>query len=116
MHWRKVATVAALGAIALAWEPAGTASAQTAPSASGTRPGATEYSAQARPRVTRPRTRIRVSPAYPYRTFSTPYPVPYEYEYPGPNGVRQCKSRLVQEFRPSGPVVVPRMHCWWEVR
>lgn len=66
--------------------------------------------------MVRPRTRIRVTPAYPYRTFSTPYPVPYEYEYPGPSGVRQCQSRLVQEFRPSGPVVVPRMRCWWEVR
>ncbi len=54
------------------------------------------------------------APIYPYRTFSTDYPVPYEYEYPGPSGVRQCKSRLVQEKRPSGPVVVPTMRCWWE--
>ena len=67
-------------------------------------------------RTVRPRTRIRVAPIYPYRTFSTDYPVPYEYEYPGPRGVRQCTSRLVQENRPSGPIIVPTMHCWWEVR
>jgi hypothetical protein len=65
-------------------------------------------------RRTRPRSRIHVSPAYPYRTFSTNYPVPYEYEYPGPGAVRQCNARLVPENRASGPVIVPRMHCWWE--
>ena len=43
-------------------------------------------------------------------------PGPYEYEYPGPRGVRQCSSKLVQENRPSGQVIVPRMRCWWEVR
>lgn len=71
----------------------------------------TEFSAQSRPR-----TRVLVQPGYPYRRYSTDYPVPYPYEYPGPNGVRQCKARLVQEMRPSGPTVVPRMNCWWEVR
>ena len=76
-----------------------------------------EFSAQSRLDASRPpRTRLRVRPLYPYRTFSTDYPVPYEYEYPGPNGVRQCKARLVQEMRPSGPTVVPKMQCWWEVR
>ncbi len=81
------------------------------------RRGTTEFSAQSRLDASRPpRTRLRVRPIYPYRTFSTDYPVPYEYEYPGPNGVRQCKARLVQEMRPSGPTVVPKMHCWWEVR
>ncbi|MET0538685.1 MAG: hypothetical protein ABWZ64_12190 [Xanthobacteraceae bacterium] len=60
------------------------------------------------------RTRIRVTPLYPYRYFSTPYPVPYKYEYPGPGAVRQCTSWLAQENRVSGPVIVPRMRCWWE--
>lgn len=32
----------------------------------------------------------------------------------GPRAVRQCSVRYVQEFRPSGTVIVPRMHCWWE--
>ena len=76
----------------------------------------TEFSAQSRSETTRPRTRVLVRPPYPYRRYSTDYPVPYQYEYPGPNGVRQCKARLVQEMRPSGPTVVPRMQCWWEVR
>jgi hypothetical protein len=62
----------------------------------------------------RARTRITVVPAYPYRLFSTPYPVPYKYEYPGPGAVRECAAALVPENRPSGPVIVPRMHCWWQ--
>ena len=111
-------TVAAIGAIVFALVPADDAGAQSASGQAATRSGATEFSSQSQPqpRRVRPRTRIRVSPIYPYRTFSTDYPVPYEYEYPGPNGVRQCKSRLVQEMRPSGAVVVPRMRCWWEVQ
>jgi hypothetical protein len=60
------------------------------------------------------RPRIRVAPAYPYRLYSTTYPVPYKYEYPGPGHVRQCRSWLEPENRPSGPVIVPRMRCWWE--
>jgi hypothetical protein len=50
--------------------------------------GATELSAQARPS-----TRLRV--------------------YPGRLLYRDCTFRLVQEWRPSGPVVVPRQRCWW---
>ena len=34
--------------------------------------------------------------------------------YPGPNAKRQCRSWLVQEYRVSGPVIVPQMRCWWE--
>jgi hypothetical protein len=64
--------------------------------------------------LNRPRTRIRVTPRYPYRTESLPYPPPYPIEYPGPGYMRQCKSRLVQEARPSGTVIVQRMQCWWE--
>jgi hypothetical protein len=55
-----------------------------------------------------------VTPAYPYRTYSTTYPVPYTYEYPGPGHVRQCTSWLAAENRPSGAVIVPRMRCWWQ--
>lgn len=32
---------------------------------------------------------------------------------PGPNAVRECRAQLVQEFRPSGTVIVPRMDCHW---
>jgi hypothetical protein len=34
--------------------------------------------------------------------------------YPGPNAVRQCEARYVQEYRQSGTVIVPRMTCWWQ--
>jgi hypothetical protein len=70
--------------------------------------------AQAQSKATRPRTRIRVVPSYPYRTYSTDYPVPYKYEYPGPGFVRQCTAWLAPENRPSGPVIVPKMRCWWQ--
>ncbi len=30
------------------------------------------------------------------------------------NSVRQCRASLVKEYRVSGTVIVPRMHCWWE--
>lgn len=70
--------------------------------------------ARAKSKRARVRPRIRVTPVYPYRLESLPYPPPYKYEYPGPNAVRQCSARLVQEFRPSGTVIVPRMTCWWE--
>jgi hypothetical protein len=33
---------------------------------------------------------------------------------PGPNAKRQCQSWLAQEYRVSGPVIVPQMRCWWE--
>jgi hypothetical protein len=32
---------------------------------------------------------------------------------PGPNAVRDCTATYVQEFRPSGTVIVPRMNCYW---
>jgi hypothetical protein len=73
-----------------------------------------EIAAPSRSQPARARTRIRVTPAYPYRTYSTTYPVPYTYEYPGPGHVRECTSWLAAENRPSGAVIVPRMRCWWQ--
>lgn len=32
---------------------------------------------------------------------------------PGPNAVRDCTASYVQEYRPSGTVIVPRMNCFW---
>ena len=75
---------------------------------------AIEISSQATTMRTRPR--IRVSPRYPRRPYTTLYPLPYGVDYPGPNAVRQCVSRLVPEYRPSGTVIVPRMRCWWAWR
>lgn len=33
--------------------------------------------------------------------------------HPGPNAVRICNAYYEQEYRPSGTVIVPRMHCYW---
>jgi hypothetical protein len=60
------------------------------------------------------RPRIRVTPRCPYRTTSVPYPTPADCDFPGPGFVRQCDARLVREYRPSGTVIVPVTHCWWQ--
>ena len=33
--------------------------------------------------------------------------------YPGRLLYRECDFRLVQQFRPGGPVIVPWQRCWW---
>jgi hypothetical protein len=33
--------------------------------------------------------------------------------YPRHRLHRYCRSWLVKEYRLSGTVIVPRMHCWW---
>jgi hypothetical protein len=103
--------ISALGAALIAAVTAGSARAETGDGSAN--PGWSAR-AQAPSKATRPRTRIRVVPRYPYRTYSTDYPVPYEYEYPGPGFVRQCTAWLAPENRPSGPVIVPKMRCWWQ--
>src|SRR4051794_21447907 len=87
--------------------PADPAPAGTAPrgSAASAQPAATDISAQSR-RYRRPPTRIRVYPLY------NPDDV-YPRYYPGSNAVRDCTAHLVQEFRPSGTVITPRMNCFW---
>jgi hypothetical protein len=37
----------------------------------------------------------------------------YPRYFPGRNAVRDCTATYVQEYRPSGTVIVPRMHCFW---
>jgi hypothetical protein len=69
-------------------------------------PAATDVSAQQR--SARPRTRLRVQPFYD----SNPDDV-YPRYYPGRNAVRDCNATYVQEYRPSGTVIVPRMNCFW---
>jgi hypothetical protein len=104
--------LAVAGLVVLGFAP-GTASAQNA---EGVTRAKARPSTQSGQKSTRPRarTRIRVTPVYPYRLESSIYPVPYDYEYPGPNAVRQCTAWLATEYRLSGTVVVPRMRCWWE--
>jgi hypothetical protein len=31
----------------------------------------------------------------------------------GPNAKRYCRAWRAQEYRVSGPVIVPRQQCWW---
>jgi hypothetical protein len=57
-------------------------------------------------RAYRPPTRLRVTPYYQEQGV-------YPYYYPGPDAVRVCNAHYVQEFRPSGTVIVPRMSCHW---
>ncbi|WFU29097.1 hypothetical protein QA649_01955 [Bradyrhizobium sp. CB1717] len=54
----------------------------------------------------RPPARLRVTPYY------TPDGVYPRYN-PGPDAVRECNATYVQEYRPSGTVIVPHMHCFW---
>ena len=75
--------------------------------AQAAQPAATEISAQQR--VRRPQTRLRVQPYYEPNAEGGVYP---RY-YPGRNAVRECNATYVQEFRPSGTVIVPRMNCFW---
>jgi lipoprotein-anchoring transpeptidase ErfK/SrfK len=97
--------VALAGAISLS---AADARAQTAPQ--GVRmaqasPPLSDASAQRR--VRRPATRLRVYPRYEWE------PDVYPRYNPGPNAVRECNATYVQEYRPSGTVIVPRMNCYW---
>jgi hypothetical protein len=59
--------------------------------------------ASARTRKRRPRVRI-------YRQDERGVYPSYN---PGPDAVRDCTAHYVQEFRPSGTVIVPRMNCYW---
>jgi hypothetical protein len=58
-------------------------------------------------RVYRPQARLRVTPNDGYDTI-------YPHYNPGPNAVRVCNAHYEQEYRPSGTVIVPRMHCYWQ--
>ena len=91
--------MAALGlAVALGGLPmANTAQAQTATQIA-------QAGDNVQPRRARPRVRI-------YRTPDERGVYP-SYN-PGPNAVRDCTANLVQEYRPSGTVIVPRMNCYW---
>jgi len=94
----RIRTAAILMAFASSFVlPAAGTSAQTAPPGMRTvqpsQPVATEASAQRR--IRRPTTRLRVYPLYEWEP--NVYP----------------RYNPVQEFRPSGTVIVPRMSCFW---
>jgi hypothetical protein len=52
--------------------------------------------------------RLRVTPNRDYWPDDV-----YPHYDPGPNAVRVCNAHYVQEYRPSGTVIVPRVACVW---
>ncbi len=103
---KRIVTVAAWAALAELVLPGAAAQAQsTAPElriAQAPQPDVTDMSAQRR----RPLRRV---PIYSQEWAPSVYP---RY-YPGPNAVRDCTAHYVQEYRPSGTVITPRMNCYW---
>jgi hypothetical protein len=98
----------ALAGILLA--PVAGTRAQTAPSemrmAQAAPPAAVDPSA---PRHSnRPTRRVRIYPRY-----DGEYDGVYPRYNPGPNAVRDCTATYVEEHRPSGTVITPRMNCFW---
>jgi hypothetical protein len=89
---------------------AASAQAQTAPQ--GTRIAqaspAVNDAPSTEPSTRRPARRVRIYPRYQ----AEPDDV-YPRYFPGPNAVRECNATYVQEYRPSGTVIVPRMNCYW---
>jgi hypothetical protein len=84
------------------------AQAQTTPSgtriAQASQPVASDVPAQRR----RPLRRLPIYPRYQGEPDGV-----YPRYYPGRNAVRDCTATYVQEYRPSGTVIVPRMNCFW---
>jgi hypothetical protein len=101
--------VALAGVLSL---PATGATAQTAPAgqrmAQAAQPVSAEVSAQRRVRSP---ARLRVYPNdYPNDELGDGV---YPRYFPGRNAVRECNATYVQEYRPSGAVIVPHMSCFW---
>jgi hypothetical protein len=101
----RIVTSALLAAFAGLLLAGAGAQAQTAPSGGRTAQASqpTEASAQRRRAVRR-------VPIYPRDEWR---PDVYPRYYPGPNAVRECTATYVQEYRPSGTVITPRMNCYW---
>ena len=101
---KRIVTVAFSVVLAGLWLPGTAAQAQTA--SSGLRAtqasAVTDASAQRR----RPLRRVPI-----YRPEWQPDVYP-RYN-PGPNAVRDCSATYVQEYRPSGTVITPRLNCTW---
>jgi hypothetical protein len=70
-----------------------------------------QWTRQARQRTP---TRVIVRPLLRNRHDSTEFPRTDTFGYPGRNAVRECRSWLATEHRPSGTVVTPQMRCWWQ--
>jgi hypothetical protein len=108
---RRIGAAAILAAFAGSFlVPATGANAQSAPlppqTTHASQRAATEISAQRRIRP--PATRLRV-----YPTYQSPPDGVYPRYFPGRDAVRDCSATYVQEYRPSGTVIVPHMSCYW---
>jgi hypothetical protein len=99
----RVVTVALLAVSAGLLLAETSAQAQTVSGVRAAQAAPTDVSAQQR-------RALRRVPVYPRETWR---PDVYPQYYPGPNAVRVCNAHLVQEYRPSGTVITPRMHCYW---
>ena len=97
--------LAFIGAVSL---PAAGAKAQTAPLGMRMAQASPPAEASAPGRVRRPVRRVPIYPRYQPEPDSV-----YPRYYPGRNAVRDCTATYVQEYRPSGTVIVPRMSCYW---
>jgi hypothetical protein len=98
---------AATGAVFVAMFLAAGAGAQAQ-----TAPSGIQLAQAAQPDASAQRRRpLRRLPIYP-RYQGEPDGV-YPRYYPGRNAVRECSATYVQEYRPSGTVIVPRMNCFW---
>lgn len=79
-----------------------------------TRAQAAQKKQKSKQQARRAPTRIIVRPVQRYRYDATEFPRTDNLGYPGRNAVRQCRSWLATEHRPSGTVVTPQMRCWWQ--
>src|SRR5258707_13352119 len=102
----RIVTVATLAALAGSSLSGASVQAQTAVAgvraAQATTQAATDASAQRR--------RLRRVPIYRPDHWEPDVIPRYN---PGPNAVRSCTATYVQEYRPSGTVITPRMNCYW---
>jgi hypothetical protein len=106
MRIRTVAILAAFAAIVPA--TGASAQAQTAPSRTHVAQAQPASTGAPAPRARRPPIRLRVYPRYEGEPDGV-----YPRYFPGRNAVRDCTATYVQEYRPSGTVIVPRMSCYW---
>jgi hypothetical protein len=108
MVMKRIVTAAVLAAFAGFLLPGVAAQPQTAPSGARVmqawKPAVTDASAQTRRRP------LRRVPIYRSDQWE---PDVYPRYNPGPNAVRDCTATYVQEYRPSGTVITPRMNCYW---
>jgi hypothetical protein len=100
-------TMAAAVAISCGIFMAG-AEAQTAPAGIKMAQASPPAASDAPVRVRRPLRRVPIYPRYQPQPDEV-----YPRYFPGRNAVRECTATYVQEYRPSGTVIVPRMSCFW---